>query len=469
VIDGSIPNNKSDLTRFYVGNEKVGAKDFLYLAWERVQEPSGTTNMDFEFNQVRTPSGNGVTPTRTAGDVLIKYDLSQGGTTPVLGYHRWVTSGVGSQVCEASNSVPCWGKVQNLSGNFEGAINTEATTDPLLIPPQTNPRTLSARTFGEASINLTDSAILNPNVCTTFGSAYLKSRSSDSFTAALKDFIAPIDVDISNCGNINVEKKDSATGAFLAGATFTLLNDVAPLGGAPGVEDTATGKTCTTDATGKCSFSNIAFGNYWVVETTAPPGYTAAAPQTVALGAGNSPVTVTFLDVQQKGSVTIVKTDDALNAMVGVKFTLTGTSNLGETVNRECTTAMVGNDATCTIANVPLGTYTLDEDASTLPAGYSKDPSLPKSVVVSTNGQTVTVNVANPRTHRVITIVCHEGTDSLFSVSVDGPGGSKTSIGAVPAALAAKTVTPTDLCGIGGAAFGGLGHGDVALTAHLAH
>ena len=34
-----------------MANEKVGTKQFLYLAWERVQEPNGTTNMDFEFNQ----------------------------------------------------------------------------------------------------------------------------------------------------------------------------------------------------------------------------------------------------------------------------------------------------------------------------------------------------------------------------------------------------------------------------------
>ena len=66
VIDGSIPNNKSDLTRFYVANEKVSGKEFLYLAWERVQEPTGTTNMDFEFNQSSTLSANGVTPVRTA-------------------------------------------------------------------------------------------------------------------------------------------------------------------------------------------------------------------------------------------------------------------------------------------------------------------------------------------------------------------------------------------------------------------
>ena len=130
VVSGQIPNNKSDLTRFYVANEKVGGKEFLYLAWERVQEPNGTTNMDFEFNQDATKSSNGVTPVRTAGDVLIKYDLSQGGTHPTLGYHLWVTSGNPATVCEANNSVPCRGKVQSLTGNFEARS---------MIPPTTRP------------------------------------------------------------------------------------------------------------------------------------------------------------------------------------------------------------------------------------------------------------------------------------------------------------------------------------------
>src|ERR1051326_5307585 len=71
VTDGSIPNNKSDLLRFYIANESVGGNSFVYLAWERVQQPNGTTNMDFEFNQSTQLSSNGVTPVRTAGDVLV--------------------------------------------------------------------------------------------------------------------------------------------------------------------------------------------------------------------------------------------------------------------------------------------------------------------------------------------------------------------------------------------------------------
>jgi len=213
VVSGSIPNNKSDLTRFYVANEKVSGKEFLYLAWERVQEPNGTTNMDFEFNQDATKSSNGVTPVRTAGDVLIKYDLAQGGTHPTLGYHLWVTSGNAATDCEASHSLPCWGKVQSLTGNFEGAINDPTNNPPsgeVVDPlPPDEPRTLSARTFGEAAVNLTDSGIIPSGSCKAFGAAYLKSRASDSFTAAVKDFIAPVPVSISNCGQIIIRKVTS--------------------------------------------------------------------------------------------------------------------------------------------------------------------------------------------------------------------------------------------------------------------
>src|SRR5215207_4401351 len=51
VVSGSIPPNKSDLLNFGVYLETVGGQNFLHLFWHRVQEPSGTTNMDFEFNQ----------------------------------------------------------------------------------------------------------------------------------------------------------------------------------------------------------------------------------------------------------------------------------------------------------------------------------------------------------------------------------------------------------------------------------
>ena len=251
VVNGSIPNNKSDLLNFGVYLEKTDADtNFLNMYWSRVQEPTGTTNMDFEFNQSKVKTSNGVTPVRTAGDVLIQYDLTQGGTNPELFVSRWVTSGSSSQ-CEAKNSTPCWGTRENLTdaGDATGSINTSpipaAESDGIIATGN-----LSPRTFGEAQIDFSALSAPGEN-CTSFGSAYLKSRASDSFTAALKDFISPLDTDISNCGAVKIVKKDNA-GAALNGATFTAYQDVAPLGGEePGPEDTT-----SENSSGSCTTAN---------------------------------------------------------------------------------------------------------------------------------------------------------------------------------------------------------------------
>ncbi|HEX7979464.1 MAG TPA: hypothetical protein VF461_12740 [Gemmatimonadaceae bacterium] len=200
VVTGSIPNNKSDLQRFYVVTERIGSNNFLYLAWERVQAPSGTTNMDFELNQSSLKNAaNGTTPVRTAGDILIQYDLAKGGTTPVLGFQTWLTSG-SSTLCEAASSLPCWSKVDTLLAGAKSAVNTaNGTSDPILAPQQVGARSLDKLTFGEASIDLQTAGIFPANACVNFGQAYLKSRSSDAFTSEVKDFIAPIPVSVTNC------------------------------------------------------------------------------------------------------------------------------------------------------------------------------------------------------------------------------------------------------------------------------
>ncbi|HVK22941.1 MAG TPA: hypothetical protein VM677_16405 [Actinokineospora sp.] len=336
VVDGSIPNNKSDLTRLYVANEKVGTKEFLYLGWERVQEPTGTTNMDFEFNQNNTLTSNNITPVRTAGDVLIKYDLSQGGANPTLGYHLWVTTGAGSQ-CEANNAVPCWSKVQSLSGNFEGSINTVPVSDP--VPPNA-PRTQSARTFGEAAINLTDSGILPANVCKSFGSAYLKSRASDSFTAAVKDFIAPIPVNISNCGSIVIHKV-TVNGDSTFG--YTTTGGLSPSG-------------FNLSNGGTRSYTSVASGAYTVTESAPPAGWTLQSLSCTADGAGTSVSTngaVATITMAGDGLVDCVYTNHTKLSPSIATILSTTSAPIGTTVHDTATltgaSANAGGTATYTV------------------------------------------------------------------------------------------------------------------------
>src|SRR6266540_68757 len=174
VVSGSIPPQKSDLTRFYVGSEFVTGSNFLYLAWER-SNVLGSANMDFELNQKTQPNLTTTGPkllNRTAGDLLITFDFGGSGA-PVLGLLTWVTSGSASQ-CFSANSVPCWGNRVNLSaaGFADGAVNSVSVLDPI------SGATLPAGTFGEAAVNLTSSGVFPAGTCEAFGSVFLKSRSS---------------------------------------------------------------------------------------------------------------------------------------------------------------------------------------------------------------------------------------------------------------------------------------------------
>ena len=217
--------------------------------------------MDFEFNQSSDLSGNRITPVRTAGDVLIQYDLSQGGTNPQLFLSRWVTSGAGS-LCEASNSVPCWSEKTNLSaaGDATGSINTS----PIPAGEADGLGAISPRTFGEAQINF-DALAGGTGNCVSFGSAYLKSRSSDSFTAALKDFIAPEQATLTNCATVHIRKETSPKEDPNT-ENFSFTKSIPT--------DPVTADTFTLQDDGLQSYANVKQGTgYTVDETVIPSGW----------------------------------------------------------------------------------------------------------------------------------------------------------------------------------------------------
>jgi hypothetical protein len=264
VVDGSIPPNKSDLLNFGVYLETNASGKFLNVFWHRVQEPSGTTNMDFEFNKSSTLSANGVTPVRSAGDVLIQYDLSQGGTNPQLFLSRWVTSGSSSQ-CEAANSTPCWSDRVNLSaaGDATGSINTTA------IPAAQSDGlgNVSARTFGEAQIDFDTLTGGSGASCQSFAGAYLKSRSSDSFTAAMKDFIAPAGLNLSNCGQVIIRKQTDPDKAVTdPDPTFGYTHNV-------NIEGTTDPTQFSLQDDGVKTISDVLQGSYTLTEDPAPASW----------------------------------------------------------------------------------------------------------------------------------------------------------------------------------------------------
>jgi hypothetical protein len=270
VVSGSIPPNKSDLTRFYVASEFANDANYLYLAWER-SNVLGSANMDFEINQATTPGLGNPGPhviNRTAGDLLVTYDFTNGGSKPVLGLLTWVTTGSTNQ-CFSANSLPCWGNHVDLnSTDSEGAINTVSVTDP--INPGA-PRTLAANTFGEAAINLTAAGIFG-STCKAFGSVFLKSRSSASFTAEVKDFVAPQPVNISNCGEIIIHKVTENGDASFGYTTTGGLNP----------------PTFNLSNGGEQDYTDLSPGDYSVTESSVPAGWNLKSLVCTASGTGTS-------------------------------------------------------------------------------------------------------------------------------------------------------------------------------------
>lgn len=364
VVDGSVPPNKNDLSRFYTASE-LGANGhtYLYLAWERLVN-IGNANLDFEINQAVTPGFTAttqgpVTLNRTPGDLLVTYDFPGSGT-PTLGINTWLTAGAGNtkSECFAANALPCWGKHATLtSASSEGAVNTVAVTDP--IPPAQ--AQLGVGRFGEASIDLTAAGVFPPGTCRAFGSAFIKSRSSSSFTAELKDFIAPIPVSIANCGTITIHKvTENGDSTFNYAPTgnigttgFTLSN-----GGEKKFIDVASG---TSSITENLTAAQIAEG--WTFESLTCGTVSGAsvdingATVTITMGAsGNVDCTYTnHINVSPTIATTLSTEAVSVGGTVHDSAALTGmTSTAGGTV-----TYTVYTDSACTQGARDAGTVTV--------------------------------------------------------------------------------------------------------------
>jgi hypothetical protein len=313
--------------------------------------------------------------------------------------------------------------VHELSGaNFEGAINAVAIDDP--IPPcdeadDPDCNTLSARTFGEASINLTDAGIFPTGTCTEFGSAYLKSRSSDSFTAALKDFIAPIPVDIANCGSIEIIKDSvpnstqdfayTTTGTGLSAFTLDDDGDETDEPATPGDGG---------DWPNSITFSDVFAGTYTVTETLPVAGWSLTDISCTDPDGGNSSGNV--------GTATAT-----INVAVSETVTCTFTNKKDATVTiTKDAIPDSGQDFGYTTSGAGLSAFTLEDDGD-----ETNEPATPgdggdwpntKSFTISGadfGAKTVTETV--PSGWSLTGLTCSEGTTNtatgIASFTVD-PG-----------------------------------------------
>jgi hypothetical protein len=459
VVTGSIPPQKSDLTRFYAGSEFASGSNFLYLAWER-SNVLGSANMDFEINKLTQPSLTTTgqkTLNRSAGDLLITFDFTNGGGNPVLGLLKWLTgSGDGAVAgdCFSANSLPCWGakpaddgldgKDDNRvdlsdAGFAEGAVNAGTVTDPIANV------SLPGLTFGEAAINLTTSGVFPSGTCSAFGSVFLKSRSSASFPAEVKDFVAPQPVNISNCGKIIIKKVTQPS----PDPTETSFSYTAGGGLSPTSFSLKNG--------GEQDYNDVFAGSGYSVAETVPTNWTLLSAtcsdgspvSNISVSPGET-VTCTFTNKLNLGAIKVTKTH---------KHAADGTgdhpeANVSFTVNG--VTKQTNSSGVACFDSLPFATYTVHE---TVPTGEAVDSNDHQVTVDNTATCTDATYVGETTSFHNTPL-----TDITVSVNSQVDGGTASTITCVDSSNSTVASGSTGANGDGSATASNLDPGQYVCT-----
>ena len=288
------------------------------------------------------------------------------------------------------------------SGKATGSINSST----ILAADSDGLGQQDPRTFGEASIDF-DAIIPPGSTCTSFGSAYLKSRSSDSFSAATKDFIAPVSVSISNCATVIIKKEtipDKATGDF--GFTHTLA--LIPASNSP----------FSLQDGGSTTFNNV-------VPTSGSTTYTVSEDDPTSDGFALTAIDCTSSDIARTFNKDVAARSASFGIAVGETITCTFTNtqqgkiivkkvcnDADTTQNFQFTSSFSGGPGTLkcgeekTSNSLAPGTYSVSED---VPAGWilvsstCDDESAPSAINLGA-GETVTCTFTNAKQRGAIKV-----------------------------------------------------------------
>lgn len=173
----------------------------------------------------------------------------------------------------------------------------------------------------------------------------------------------------------------------------------------------------TTDKNGIAKFENIPVGTYKIIEDkeTVPYGYLVADEKEVKVEYAQT-IDETILNAEQTGTVQVHKKTDGMTNIEGIRFILSGTSDTGREINIP---AITDKDGIAKFENVPIGTYTITEDGSTVPYGYLVADSKQVTVAYAQTVDTDMVNEKAPDTPNTgVTDNDIDGRTALCSVAI---------------------------------------------------
>lgn len=241
-------------------------------------------------------------------------------------------------------------------------------------------------TTNENGVAMFDKLVIGKYVITEDGStvpaAYLTADEQE-VTVEYNETAEVAFENIEKTGSIKVQKRTEGQ-KNVEGITFYLK----------GTSDTGReiNIPATTDKDGVAVFENVPVGTYKIIEDkeTVPYGYLVADEKEVKVEYAQT-IDENILNNEQTGTVQVHKKTDGMTNIEGIRFILSGTSDTGREINIP---AITDKDGIAKFENVPIGTYTITEDGSTVPYGYLVTDS--KQVTV-TYAQTIDTDMFNEK------------------------------------------------------------------------
>ena len=173
----------------------------------------------------------------------------------------------------------------------------------------------------------------------------------------------------------------------------------------------------TTDKDGVAVFENVPVGTYKIIEDkeTVPYGYLVADEKEVKVEYAQT-IDATILNNEQTGSIKVHKKTADMTNVEGIRFILSGVSDTGREIRIETVT---DKDGLAKFEGVPVGTYTITEDGSTVPYGYLVADSKQVTVAYAQTVDTDMVNEKAPDTPNTgVTDNDSDGSKALCSVAI---------------------------------------------------
>lgn len=162
---------------------------------------------------------------------------------------------------------------------------------------------------------------------------------------------------IDDTTKVEIAKYDAETGAILEGAELQIIDS----------DGNVIDEWISAADPHRVEGVLVAGGSYILHEVTAPENYEIAEDIEFTVSNDGRIDSISMFDNIQRANVKIYKRTPDMTNVSGIKFILSGTSNLGKEIYLIGTTDENGEYV---FENVPLGTYSVFEDGSTIPCGY---------------------------------------------------------------------------------------------------